>query len=404
MRLKLQERALHLSYCTNIHAGEGWDEVSASLDEYVPAIRSGLSSPRAAGLPFGIGLRLSGRAVQALGAPAAIDAFKAQLARLDAYVFTINAFPYGPFHGTRVKQQVYLPDWRDPARLDYTVRAARILAQLLPPGVDGSISTVPGAFRSEASAPAHRASIAAQLVRTAAELAILERDTGKRIALALEPEPACMLETVDDTLEFFAAGLFNADACGMMAALAGVERGQARQLLQRHMGVCYDVCHAAVEFEDPVEGLRRLAAAGIAVPKIQLSSALRIERMHAGLVDAVAALEDGVYLHQVVVRGDAGLQRFDDLPEALAAFLRGEAQGEWRIHCHVPVFLAGYGALGSTREPLSAVLQALPSMAQLPHLEVETYTWDVLPPALRSTGKAEAIARELEFVIKELAP
>jgi sugar phosphate isomerase/epimerase len=399
MRLTVQGREVHLSYCTNIHAGEEWEEVSASLDQYVPPIRDRLGRR-----PFGIGLRLSARAAQALDTPAAMAAFKAQLARLDAYVFTINAFPYGPFHGTRVKQQVYLPDWRAPERLDYTVRTARILAQLLPDGVAGSVSTVPGAFRGAGLAPADHALIATQLVHMAAALCAIERESGKCIALALEPEPGCMLETVVDTLAWFGAGLFDAKACGLMATLTGVGRGQAEALLRRHLGVCYDICHAAVAFEDPVLGLHRLAAAGIGVQKIQLSSALRIARMGASLLDLTSALDAGVYLHQVVVRGAGGMQRFDDLPEALCAFRRGEAQGEWRIHCHVPVFLAGYEHFGSTREQLCAVLHALPSMAHMPHLEVETYTWDVLPSGLRAGGKADAIARELAFIIKELAP
>lgn len=417
MRLTLRGRELHLSYCTNIHAGESWDDVSASLDDYVPAVRDGLArmrdgqtpmhdgpvATREPGQAFGIGLRLSGRAAQTLAAPDAIAAFKAQLARLNAYVFTINAFPYGPFHGARVKQQAYLPDWRAIERLDYTLNTARILAQLLPDGVDGSISTVPGAFRGEGVAPADRAVIATRLARAAAALAVIERESGKRIALALEPEPGCMLETVDDTLAFFSAHLFGPQACRVVAELAGVGPDMAGALLRRHLGVCYDICHAAVEFEDTVDGLRRLAAAGIAVPKIQLSSALRIERMHEDMLEAVGWLEDGVYLHQVVTREAGRLQRYDDLPEALAAFRNGAAQGEWRIHCHVPVFLAGYEAFGSTRDQLCAVLRALPSAAQLPHLEVETYTWDVLPAALRSGGKAEAIARELAFVMKELA-
>lgn len=403
MRLMLQGRMVHLSYCTNIHAGESWDEVSASLDDYLPAIRTALAPLCTPCQAFGIGLRLSCRAALALAAPHAIAAFQAQLARLNAYVFTINAFPYGPFHGTRVKRDVYLPDWRAAERLDYTVNTARILAQLLPDGVDGSISTVPGAFRGAGLAAPEPAAIVAQLVRAAAALARIEQESGKRIVLALEPEPGCMLETVDDTLAFFTDRLFAAQAQAEMAALASVGLDGAGALLRRHLGVCYDVCHAAVEFADPVADLQRLAAAGIAVPKIQLSSALRIDNMDAGLLEAVSALEDGVYLHQVVTRDAGLLRRHDDLAQALAAFRRGEARGEWRIHCHVPVFVAGYERFGSTREQLRAVLHALPSFAQLPHLEVETYTWDVLPAALRGSGKAGAIARELAFVMKELA-
>lgn len=388
MQLTHQGRQVHLTYCTNIHAGESWDEISAGLDEYIPQLRARLAqSGHAPPGPFGIGLRLSGVAAIALSEAPVLRAFQAQLARLDAYVFTINAFPYGPFHGARVKEQVYQPDWRHAERLDFTLRAARILAQLLPADVEGSVSTVPGAFREDAMEAG--ASIAAHLIAAAAELAALENSTGKRIVLALEPEPACMLETVDDVLAFFAEHLSSPDT-------------SAQLLLRRHLGVCFDVCHAAVEFEEPVAALRRLQDAGIAVPKIQLSCALRIAHMHAGLIDAVERLDDGVYLHQVVVR-NAQLERYNDLPQALAAFRRGQAQGEWRIHCHVPVLTDLGGELESTQQQLRAVLAALGAMACMPHLEVETYTWDVLPPSFKSGSKAHAIARELAAVIEELA-
>ncbi len=402
MRLTLQGRAAHLCYCTNIHAGEDWPAVSASLDDYVPAVRAALGEDRGR---FGIGLRLSNRAAQALDDPATLQAFQEQLARLDAYVFTVNAFPHGAFHGVPVKEQVYRPDWREPARLAYTASVARTLARLLPDGVAGSISTVPGAFAADLRQD-DRTRIAAQLVQMVAELVALERETGRRIVLALEPEPACMLETVDDVLDFFAGHLLRPGPCAQLAALADVAPSGTEALLRRHVGICYDVCHGAVAFEDPVAALARLARAGIAVPKVQLSSALRIACMDDGLLAAVAQLDQGVYLHQVVVRPrDAGaLERYTDLPQALAAWHGGAARGEWRIHCHVPVFLPRAGPFGTTRDTLAALLQAVPGLDPLPHLEVETYTWDVLPAAFRPASKAAAIARELAYVIGELRP
>ncbi|NHZ41624.1 metabolite traffic protein EboE [Massilia aquatica] len=401
MRLIHAGRLAHLSYCTNIHPGESWDEIGAALDRYIPQVRARLAqSGHAPPGPFGIGLRLSAAAAASLSEAPALRAFQQQLARLDAYVFTINAFPFGAFHGGRVKEQVYQPDWRHAQRLDFTLHAAHILAQLLPVGVEGSISTVPGAFGDageQAGAP-----IAANLIGAVAQLAALERASGKRIVLALEPEPACLLESVDDVLAFFAAHLSGPAANARLAALAGCDEAAAQVLLRRHLGVCFDVCHAAVGFEDPLAALARLHQAGIAVPKIQLSCAVRIARMHAGLAEAVARLDDGVYLHQVSVRG-AQLRRYTDLPQALQAFRRGEAEGEWRIHCHVPVLAGADGELASTDEQLRAVLGALGGMARLPHLEVETYTWDVLPAAYRGGPKAHAIARELAAVIDALA-
>ncbi len=386
-----------LTYCTNIHAGETWDEIRASLDAHVPRIKARICP----GAPFGLGLRLSGVAAAELAAPGPLAQFQEQLSRLGAYVFTLNAFPYGPFHGTRVKEQVYEPDWRTDERVSFTRNAANILAALLPQGGYGSISTVPGGFKAVGRAPAAVAMMVDRLLQAAAHLVETERSTGRRIALALEPEPCCFLETVTETVAFFERELLCAGTLDRFASLAGLSRGEAEATLRRHLGVCYDVCHGAVEFEDPVEALRRLRAAGIAIPKIQLSAAMRVPEMSAALLPRLRDFDTGVYLHQVVVR-NGSLTRFVDLPEALAAFGAGGARGEWRIHCHVPVFLADLGDLASTQDALLTTLQALKADAFSPHLEVETYTWDILPDELKTGSKAGDIARELAFVVREL--
>jgi sugar phosphate isomerase/epimerase len=398
MRLDHLPRPAELTYCTNIHAGETWEEIAASLDAHVPAIKAALS-PDA---PFGLGLRLSGIATADLVRQAALDAFKEQLARLGAYVFTINAFPFGPFHGTRVKEEVYQPDWRTVERLAFTRNAARILAALLPPGAFGSISTVPGSFKPLARAPGAVDAMVDNLIRAAADLAAVERDTGRTIALALEPEPCCFLETVEETLAFFEDRLFTADSLVRFASLAGLAPAAAEPSMRRHLGVCYDVCHGAVEYEDPVEALRLLRSRGIAIPKIQLSAAMRVPEMHPDLLEPLGRFDTGVYLHQVIARNGA-IERYPDLPDAFSALREGRAKGEWRIHCHVPVFLTHAGEIGSTQQDLVATLAALRREAFSPHLEVETYTWDVLPPALKTGSKAQDIARELTFVLEELA-
>lgn len=397
MRLNHLPGAVHLGYCTNIHAGTSWPEIRASLDEYVPGIKAAVAADR----PFGIGLRLSGVAARALGEPAALRAFQAQLDRLGAYVFTINAFPYGPFHGVPVKQDVYLPDWRDAERVAFTGQCADILAQLLPDGVSGSISTVPGAFKAACAAPLAAGAMARGIAAAVAGLVDIERRSGRTIALALEPEPCCFLETVDETLAFFAEHLFAGTGLAQLADSCRLSAAQARTAMQRHLGVCYDVCHGAVEFEDPVTALERLRAAGIGVPKIQLSCALRVARMDHALIPALERFDDGVYLHQVVACGPA-LRRYADLPEAIAAFRAGTADGEWRVHCHVPLFLEQLGVFGATQPELRRTLQALRAHALSDHLEVETYTWDVLPAEYRGASKVTAIARELTYVLEQL--
>lgn len=389
---------VHLTYCTNVHPGESWPETLANLETFLPPIKARLAPDR----PFGIGLRLSAAAAEGLGEPGALDAFRAFLARHDLYVFTINGFPYGRFHDTRVKEAVYRPDWRDPERLAYTDRLADLLAELLPEGVPGSVSTVPGGFKPDIATKADIRAVADKLIRHAVHLAGIEARSGRLIQLALEPEPRCFLETVDETIRFFESSLFSGEAVETAAALGGCAGSQAESLLRRHLGVCYDVCHAAVEYEQG-DALDRLAAAGIAIPKIQLSSALRLPRADGDARKLLAPFVDGVYLHQVVARNAMGLTRYTDLDDAFASLESGPAEPpEWRVHFHVPVFLDGVGALATTQPDLKAVLARQRRAPLTQHLEVETYTWGVLPPEKRSADLASDIAREVAWVKQAL--
>ena len=398
MKLNQLSGDVHLTYCTNIHAGQSWQEIRASLDEYVPAIKSTVAPSQ----PMGIGLRLSGEAAAVARQPEALASFRDQLAVLGAYVFTINAFPFGPFHGVRVKEDVYLPDWRDRERVAFTANSAAVLAGILPDGIEGSISTVPGAFKPNGRSSEAVAAMARNLMMAVADLVDLKRRTGKHIALALEPEPCCFLETTDESIAFFEGALLKPETLDMLGGITGVGRSEAEILLRRHLGICYDVCHGSVEYEDTVAALDRLLAAGIAIPKIQLSTAMRIPAMTKDLINAVMRYNDGVYLHQSIVRSGENLSRHVDLPDAVTAFGEGQADGEWRIHCHVPVFLADLGEISSTRSDLVATLAALRQRTRSSHLEVETYTWDVLPDNVRTGSKSADIAREIAFCRQEL--
>ena len=390
----------HLTYCTNIHPGETWTEVRANLERHVVAVKAALA-PQAR---FGVGLRLSGAAAQTLAAPAELEWLRRFLAAHDLYVFTINGFPFGAFHGVRVKERVYAPDWLEEERLVYTDRLARLLATMLPaePDLYGSVSTVPGAFRARAATPAARAAIADRIVRHVATLVEIEETAGKWIRLALEPEPWCMLETVADTLAFFAEHLFAPASEARLAALTGRSRGASAAALHRHLGVCFDACHMAVEFEDPAEALARLAAAEVAVAKFQISAGVvaTLGGDDRATRATLAGFADEVYLHQVVERRDGVLRRFVDLPEALAT--GGDAACEWRIHFHVPLFREALGVVRSTQPWVAALLRAIRAGAYGGHLEVETYTWDVLPEAFRGEPVDAAVARELAWTMEQL--
>ncbi len=392
----------HLTYCTNIHPGEAWSDVRANLERYVLAVKAQI----APATRFGVGLRLSAAAAETLAHPAELAWLQAFLRAHDMYVFTINGFPYGAFHATRVKEQVYEPDWRDDRRLAYSDALAALLAALLPveDGLDGSVSSVPGAFGPRAGAPADRAAMGDRLVRHVAHLVALEAETGRCIRLALEPEPWCVLETVADAVRFFHDELYSEAAVGGLARLTGRTREACVAALHRHLGVCFDACHMAVEFADPADALMRLAAAEIDVAKVQVSAGMTamLGGDDVAVRAALAGFADDVYLHQVVERRGDELRRFVDLPEALAAATTDATPREWRIHFHVPLFREELGPLRSTRAWVAALLRRLAAARYAGHLEVETYTWDVLPEAYRVDPVTTAIARELRWTMEQL--
>lgn len=398
---------MHVTYCLNIHAGESWAEQFAAIQTYTLAVRDRV----APGRPFGLGLRLSARSAEELARPDALAAFRAFLARESLYVVTVNGFPFGAFHGTRVKEQVYRPDWREDARVIFTRQIAHILAALAPPASCrsistmpmpskdgnksasearpdsyGSISTVPVGFGPDFTAPECRQRAAATLVALARDFAELEARTGVRIALALEPEPGCVLETCDDVLSFF----------GLLHDVAGSDALR----IARHIGVCLDTCHVALAFEDILETWDALEWAGIFVAKIQVSAALEI---HGAPPPALSRFVEPVYLHQVRLRSRDGRRHaWMDLPEALAEW---PADAECaRVHFHVPLHWSGGNGLRSTRDTLTARFWERLRGGACPHIEVETYTFDVLPDELRAGGAIDSIARELEWVHERLRP
>ena len=394
MRLSRPELG-QLTYCTNIHAAEHWPDVLAGLRSHLPTIKSAVS-PDA---PFGVGLRLGASATDSLQQAEAFSDLQGLLDEHRCYVFTINGFPFGAFHGQKVKEDVYSPDWSTPERLTYSNRLAEILARLLPPDQAGTVSTVPGTFK--AWAHGRTEAITENLIRHAAFLLDLENRTGKHVMLTLEPEPCCFLETIEETVDYFQDHLFSAAAARRLTDIQGIALGDAEDALRRHLGVCYDVCHAAVEYEDPRDSISALKDAGIAVGKLQLSSALKIAEVNPDTPSQLRPFDEPVYLHQVIENRSGNLLRYSDLPIALDA--AEEAIGnEWRIHFHVPVFLDTLEHFGTTQHFLTEILALHKADPISDHLEVETYTWDVLPQALRNVSMSEAIARELNWVKSEL--
>jgi sugar phosphate isomerase/epimerase len=394
--MKLPDEHGHLTYCTNVHRGETWAEVWQVLKTGVLAVRRNTAPDR----PFAIGLRLSGIALEDAKRPEALAQLKAYLSFNNLYIFTLNAFPYGPFHGTPVKEDVYLPDWRDEERLSYTNAAADYLAEILPEGMIGSVSTAPGCFKANIDGPATVLDMSQRFIRHAAHLVDLERRTGRTIALAIEPEPSCFLETTAEVVAFFQAYLFSRDAVDRLRELTGLAQSEAETALHRHLGLCLDLCHAAVEFEEPADVYAALRGAGIGVAKLQISAGLRLATVGHNTRALLRPFDDGVYLHQVVERRNGSICRYEDLAQAFAA-LSGSPDArdrEWRVHYHIPLFLDDLGPFSSTQPFVRSALALHRQEPISQHLEVETYTWGVLPERYRTTDLPAAIARELQWV------
>ncbi|MFF9501182.1 metabolite traffic protein EboE [Streptomyces sp. NPDC014656] len=363
---------VHLSYCTNVHPAETLDGVLAQLRDHCEPVRRRLGRDR-----LGIGLWLARPAARALTAdPAALRALRAELDHRGLEVVTLNGFPYEGFGAQEVKYRVYRPDWTEPERLAHTTDLARLLAALLPDDVtDGTLSTLPLAWRT--GFDEHAAGTARAALTTLTErLDALEELTGKSIRVALEPEPGCVVETT-------------ADAIGPLTALPG-----------DRVGVCVDTCHLATSFEDPATALAALDAAGIGIPKAQLSAALHADHPHRPEVRAaLAAFAEPRFLHQTRTLTADGPRGTDDLPEALSGGSLPDT-APWRAHFHVPLHAPPAPPLTSTLPVLQDALTRLVGgpRPRTRHLEVETYTWQALPPAARPRDRArlaDGIAAEL---------
>ncbi len=390
----------HLTYCTNIHPGDGWREVEANVRRFAPALKRRLAPDR----PFGLGLRLSARDARELLEAAHLDAFRRFLDDEGLYVALINGFPHGSFHRTAVKAEVYAPDWRDAERVRYTLDLVRILGALLPDGLDGGVSTAPLSYKPWIAAPGPKDwSTFAANVGTITEAMVRRRqEHGQVLHLDIEPEPDCLIEHSDELITFFERVLLP-EGGPALAARLGCSHGEAEAHLREHVRICFDCCHFAVEFEDPGAALRRLHGAGISVGRVQLSSALDVtfpgdDGVAAALRDRLGRFADTTYLHQVIERRDGHpLRHFADLHEALA---EGDpaAGSQWRIHFHVPLFAADFDGLGSTQAYVRGILQTAARTPFARHFEIETYTWDVLPAGLK-IDLLESIGREYDWVL-----
>ena len=390
----------HLTYSTLVHPGDTWEQMWTSLNTYLPAVKARVAPNES----FGVCLRLSAASARTLvESPEERARLREFLTENDMYVYTVNAFPYGNFKGERIKEQVYEPDWRSEERTQYTMNVATVLCEIAPPGIAPSIQSAPLGFKARVTDDSVVASYTEHVMRVAAHVVELEARTGTTVTLALEPEPLCFLETTDETIAYFTEHLYSGSAAERLGALAGLPAAEAHGALRRHVGIVFDACHQAIEYEDMATSLGALRDAGIPIFKLQQASAIRVASVGEEAVDTLERYSDTVYLTQTFERRDGAVTRFTHLEEAIAAY-RADPGGEreWRVHFHVPVFLDDLGAFATTRYAIEEQLAFHREHRVSRHLEIETYTWDVLPAELKHGDIVEYVSRELEWVRDQL--
>ena len=393
----MQVGTAELTYCTNIHAAEGWPAVFDNVRRYALELKARLS-PDAS---FGLGLRLSNEEAEALSREDRLEDFAGFLKRSGLHVALINGFPYGWFHGRRLKDQVFAPDWTRPERVEYTIRLIRILSRLLPEGMDGGVSTCPLSYKPwfRSSQDVNWDLMVANLLRVFEVLVELKQSRGQDIHLDIEPEPDGLVENTSEFVAFFDRLVASA-VPRLSEDRFRLEPDRAESALREHFALCYDLCHSAVEFETAETSIERLKTAGIRIGRVQISSAIKValpagRKEREQVREQLEGLVDPVYLHQVI--GDHS--RFGDLEDGLCHLDAAEGS-EWRIHYHVPLFLEKYGVLSSTQTELRDALRRLVPLG-VKHFEIETYTWSVLPPELK-LELTHSIEREYRWVLDHL--
>jgi hypothetical protein len=396
----------HLTYCTNIHTGETWKHHFEAFQKAIPEIKSKLAPDR----PFGIGLRLSHLASVELDTGGNLQQFAAWLAENNCYVFTLNGFPYGGFHNTRVKDQVHSPDWTTQDRVLYTIQLFRILVKLLPEGMEGGVSTSPLSYKpwhhtDTAETAAAFEAATENIIKVLDELITIKTTTGRVLHLDIEPEPDGLVENGSEFIDWYQEYLIPRGVTYLNKTRA-LDDAEAMNAIREHIRLCYDVCHFAVGYENHHRMVSRLSELQIRVGKIQISAALKapmaaLPADRNAVVKAFHAFNESTYLHQVVALQDpTHLLRYRDLPDALADAMNVSTR-EWRAHFHVPVFVEDYGVLKSTQDDIETVLELHRQSPFCDHLEVETYTWEVLPEKLK-LPLTDSIVRELEWVVARL--
>jgi hypothetical protein len=389
----------HLTYSTLVHPSDDWDQLWKSVNTYLPAVKARMAPHE----KFGVCLRTSAPSAAALSEDASKRAtLKQFFADQDLYLYTANAFVYGVFKKQVIKEDVYEPDWQTAERREYTKQVANLLAELAPEGVSPSIQSAPLGFKPKVTGDDVVDAYTNNVIDVVAHLVELKKKTGKTVTLGLEPEPRCYLETTDETIAYFTTHLFAPKTTERLADKTGLHPADAAIAMKRHMGVVFDIGHQSVGYEDIPASLQKLVDNGVQIVKLQEAASMYIPDVAQKTVDALQSFAKTIYLSQTCQKKDGKMTWFLNLEDAFEDWYKNPGPREWRTHFHVPVFLNDLGAFGTTRFALEQALAFHKKSPLSTHLEIETYTWDVLPDHLKTGDIVEYVCREIDWVKGQL--
>jgi hypothetical protein len=389
----------HLTYSTLVHPADDWDQLWKSVNTYLPQVKARMAPDQ----KFGVCLRTSAPSAALLSAePSKRADLKQFFADNDLYLYTANAFVYGVFKKQVIKEEVYEPDWRTEERTQYTMQVASLLADLAPEGIEPSIQSAPLGFKPRVTGDDVVQAYTNNVIRVVAHLVKLHQDTGKVVTLGLEPEPRCFLETTDETIEYFTKTLFSGESAKRLANATGLNEADAAVAMRKHMGVVFDIGHQAVGYEDIPASLQKLVDNGVRIVKLQEAASMFMPGVTQKTVDALQAFAKTIYLSQTCQKKDGKTTWFMNLEDAFEDWYKNPGPRDWRTHFHVPVFLDDLGAFGTTRFALEQALAFHKKTPLSAHLEIETYTWDVLPDHLKTGDIVEYVCREMDWVKGQL--
>jgi hypothetical protein len=393
MKFYLKNVSVDLSYCTNIHFGESWEEVFYILKFHSRKLRNAFLKMD----QFGIGLRLSNSSIINLSKSSFFFDFLFWLKINNFYIKSVNGFPYSFFGSNYIKDNVYLPDWSNFKRYIYSRRIIILFSNFLNKNNFGGISTLPLSYKYFFCNYSYN-NLYIKSIKYLYSLLILLNDIYVNnkifIHLDIEPEPDCVVSNTLDYINFFKKWLLDRIILYFL-------KKKIHMFILNYFRICFDICHSSVEFESICQSFNSIFLFNIKFGKFQISSSLKIDKMNFYNSYVFSYLPETPYIHQVY-----GKTFYDNIITykdiSLAHILLYKKKiVEYRIHYHVPIFFDKYEIFESTQQYIIEFFKLLKKRNAFYIFEIETYTFDILPCYLK-LNILYSLKREYDWVIKNL--